>query len=117
LLDPEPSEFWSDHVRFQTRVAPRSGRLGVDRADRIIVDAVLPALALHARRARDGGRERRLLEIVAQMPAASDSVTRRYAPFRPAGEVEAAGLRTLARDYCAAGRCLECDVGRHLLGK
>ena len=116
LLQPEPTPFWMDHVRFQTRVPPTSGRLGVDRADRLIVDALLPAVALHARRARDRPLERRVLDVAAALPAPSDSLTRRYAPYRPAGELEASGLRALARDWCAAGRCLECAVGKHLVG-
>jgi hypothetical protein len=116
LLSVEPSPFWMDHVRFQTRVPPGTGRLGADRADRVIVDAVLPAAALHARRTRDRSLERRVLAVTAMMPAPTDSLTRRYAPFRPAGEMEASGLRALARDWCAAGRCLECDVGKYLVG-
>jgi len=117
LLSFEPSPFWMDHVRFQTRIPPRNGHIGVDRADRLIVDAILPALVLEARRRGEPERERRLVEVADRLPAGSDSVVRRYAPFRPAGELEASGLRALARDWCARGRCLQCGVGRFLLGE
>ncbi len=116
LLSAEPSTFWMDHVRFQTRVPPGTGHLGTDRADRLIVDAILPAVALLARRTRDRPMQKRVLEVAAALPAPSDSLTRRYAPFKPSGELEASGLRTLARDWCARGRCLECAVGKYLVG-
>jgi hypothetical protein len=117
LAGPSPSAFWQGHVLFDRPSSPLTGHLGRERADRLIADALLPALLLDALIRRDRRLVHRVYEAADAMPATPDGVTRRYAGggFKPADEVEAQGLRALAHDWCGHGRCLTCAVGRHLL--
>lgn len=117
LQTPEPSAFWRDHVRFGQITRPSSARIGQERADRILTDAVLPVLSLDARVRRDAAQSASVLKVLTTLPAADDVIVRAYLSegFRPADALEAQGLHALARGYCAETRCLRCAVGRHLL--
>jgi len=118
LTTPRPDPFWQDHVRFGAVTKPSDAGIGKDRADRILTDAVLPALLLDARIRRDRHGSARVLDVFGRLPPALDSVVRPYptADFQPADARETQGLHALARGYCATSRCLRCAVGRHLLG-
>jgi hypothetical protein len=118
LTAPRPDPFWQDHVRFGGVTKPSAAGIGQDRADRILTDAVLPALLLDARIRRDRHGSARVLDVFGRLPPALDSVVRPYPTpdFQPADARETQGLHALARGYCATSRCLRCAVGRHLLG-
>ncbi|CAN5500424.1 DUF2851 family protein [soil metagenome] len=119
LLQLEPHPFWLTHVRLDRKAERRpSAAIGEDRANLVIVNAVLPALMHRATASADRGTEHRLLDLHESLPATSDSVTRPFVSgnFRPASALESQGLHELFRFRCTAGRCLQCPVGRKILG-
>ena len=115
---PEPDPFWLEHVRFE-RPTPACGSaaIGRSRADRILMDALLPVLLHDAE--LHGTREQRTaaLALLEQLPGAEDEVTRLYTPSggRPQSALTTQGLHQLHRSWCGAGRCLDCAVGQALL--
>lgn len=116
---PRPSAFWEAHVRFAEPANVGAAGIGRERADVLIADAALPVLLLDAEQRGDHDQGARVLAALGRLPAASDGVTRLYeaAGLIPADAVEAQGLHGLHRDYCAAGRCLACEIGQQLLGR
>lgn len=109
--------FWETHLRLDRPCAPGPSGIGRAHADEIIVNALLPALLLHAEQAEMPALEDVVYALYERMPAGTDHVTRRYEHrgSRPANALEAQGLHQLYRTRCTAGRCLSCPVGQHLL--
>ena len=119
LAAGEASPFWRTHTRLDKPSKPLSTALGRSRIDGLLLNAVLPVLLLDADRRGDDAAAARVLGLFGRLPAPNDEVTRAYAAagFTPRDAVEAQGLVHLHRHYCAAGRCLECSAGQHLLGQ
>lgn len=117
LLSAEPSPFWHTHVRFGWPAAPSSPRLGRNRGDAILLNAVLPILLLYAEQHAEPGLEERVFGIFEAMPASGNTETRHFEQrgAQVQNALEAQGLQELYRSFCRPGRCLSCPVGQHLL--
>lgn len=118
LTDAKPSPFWETHLRLDRACAPGSARIGRGHADTVLVNAVLPALLVHADQESDPALEALVFDLFESLPAETDSVTRRYESrgTTPANALEAQGLHQLYRTRCTAGRCLSCPVGQWIVG-
>ena len=119
LQEAEPSVFWKEHVRFKHRSPSGSARIGRSRADRILMDALLPILLLDAEQQGDRRQKDRVGRVLAELPAASDEITRKFESHGPIAEgaLGTQGLHQLYRSWCSKGRCLSCAIGRHVLSK
>ena len=117
--EEEPSGFWSEHVRFEQRSPGGSSRIGRSRADRILMDAVLPLLLLDAEQRDDRQQEERVGVVLGKLPAASDEITRKFEHHGAiaGGALGTQGLHQLYRSWCSEGRCLSCEIGQHILSK
>lgn len=118
IQSAEPDAFWRAHVRFERPSAESaSAAIGRERADRILMDAVLPVLLLDAEQRGDFAQHEAAGRVAETLPGAEDEVTRLYtAPgARPESALATQGLHQLHRAWCAAGRCLDCAVGQALL--
>lgn len=113
----EPDAFWRDHVRFEKPAPGTSGALGRERAERILMDAVLPVLLLDAEQQGGLAQYDAVAGVLEALPGAEDEVTRLYDRHgtRPANALLTQGLHQLHRAWCTAGRCLDCAVGQAAL--
>lgn len=114
-----PSGFWETHFRLEKSTKPRDPSVGQRRLDTLIANAVVPVLLLRAEQHADRTLEETAFAVLRALPAGRDSVTRRFRKLgtRPQNAFEAQGLHQLYRTRCTEARCLECAVGRHLLGR
>lgn len=117
LQGATPEPFWEEHVQLGRASRPLSPRVGRSRADRIIANAVLPALLLSAEHDEDSRCAARVVEVYAALPAESDRVTRLFEACgsAPRHALDAQGMHHLFRERCTQGGCLGCPIGRHLL--
>jgi hypothetical protein len=116
LLQVEPDAYWRTHIRPEVRCRDSAAGIGRERADRLVLDAILPVL-LGTAGAHDPDLDERILEVATTFPAAEDRVTRVFTEhgYAPKGALEAQGLHQLYRTRCSRSRCLRCTVGRWLL--
>jgi len=87
-------------------------RLGRSTLDRLILNAILPVLyALHV-------QPERILALLQQMPAESDRIVHRFGTlgYRPENAFFSQALHQLYRSRCVHLRCLQCTIGRYLIG-
>ena len=114
LLGPDPAA----GLLAALREAPASGvpAIGRARARTVLVNAVLPALALDAEMAEDPTVEPRVLDVLDALPPEADRVTRAFAEagLKPKTALETQGTHHLAAAYCDEGRCARCAIGQRL---
>ncbi len=112
-------EFWLSHVRLERTSTHRRASLGRSRADRIILNAVLPVVAFSAGEPPNHEVLSRAREVVRAIPAEDDEVTRSYAAMgaRPESAEESQGLHELSATLCSRAGCLGCRVGRFILSR
>ena len=119
LLAVRPGPFWETHLRLDRATKPRSPGVGRTRIRRLLVNAVLPLLLLLARQQARPSLEKAALRLYRRLPPEDDEVTRRFKALgtRPDDALDAQGLHQLYRTRCTQARCLDCNIGRHLLGQ
>ena len=117
FTEAEPSAFWETHLQLDRACKPSPARIGRGHTDGILLNAVLPVLLLHAEQTADTPLETRVLDLYEQLPAATDTVTRRFERHGtvPENGLEAQGLHQLYRTRCTEARCLSCPAGQHVL--
>lgn len=118
LLHAVPGPFWRRHVRYEKATRPRSPALGTTRIDALIVNAVVPVLLLVARSRQLPDLEEGLFDLLRQVPAPSNTITRLYRSLgtRPTNAWQSQGLHQLYRTRCQQARCLACAIGEQILG-
>ena len=117
LVRVAPGPFWSGHLRLDRPTAQRSAALGVDRADRIIVNAILPVALLHAEQTGNTSLIQHVYRIYGQLPAEQDERVGIFASrgIEPENMIQSQGLHQLYRSRCRTAGCLSCVIGRYLL--
>lgn len=118
-LAAEPSDFWKTHFRLKKATKPRDPSAGQPRRNTLITNAVVPVLLLYAEQHDDRTLKEALRTVLRQLPPGSDRVTRRFKKLGtpPQDTLEAQGLHQLYRTRCSEARCLDCRIGRYLLGR
>ncbi|MDX1439397.1 MAG: DUF2851 family protein [Rubricoccaceae bacterium] len=112
----EPSSFWNDHLRFEKRSSFRTSGIGKRRADRIIVDALLPILLKVALDKKDERLISKIEAVLRTLPTQQDEITERFARYEPleSNVLISQGVHELYRNWCTAGRCLSCEIGKSI---
>ena len=114
-----PSAYWLDHHVPGRRSVPSPKPLGSQSAQRLIVNALVPAAF---ELGRSQGREAlcdRALGWLEQLPAERNGELERWTSLGLAAQSAAQGqaLLELRARYCTPRRCLSCSIGNQLLGR
>lgn len=119
-LQSSPSAFWNTHFGVKkTSKSTKSSmaQMGTDRANIILINALLPAY-LHLADYLELPHLRPMaLELMQQMPKNEDHITRYFAhpSWKPTSATDYQGLHQLYRTRCINTRCLDCAIGQSLL--
>jgi hypothetical protein len=120
LFRTEASPYWAHHYRFGAlveEVLPL--KAGVDFAQQLVVNAVIPLLFFYGRTLKREVWSDRALEWLSSLPAESNKVTRLFAAIgvEPADALESQGLLSLREHYCTKRNCLNCGFGIYMLDR
>ncbi len=117
-LCAEPSSFWNTHLRLDRVTSERNAALGAARRNIIITNAVAPVMLVDAERHGDDAQRECIFDLLRSLPAPADVILRRFRKLgtRASDAFQAQGIHQLYRTRCTQARCLECDIGRYLLG-
>lgn len=117
--DLQVSSYWERHDGFGRPGQARTGSMGKDTRRTIALNSLLPIAILYAE-AHGNQQTANLLEIMPRdWPAEKNKVTQRFLSLGlPIGNArEGQGVLDLEKRYCEPKRCLECAIGRWILGK
>lgn len=116
-LTATPSSFWETHYHLTKEASAHDPGLGASRRDTLLVNALVPVLLLDADQRKDATQVDASIDVLQTLSASKDNIVRRFEELGTEAEsaFEAQGLHQLYREYCTEGRCLECEIGQHLL--
>ena len=116
LFGIEASEYWRTHFIPGAESDSRPKRIGAFKANIIGINLVAVLQFAYgsytsSERLRDSA-----LTLLERLPAEDNRYMREWvnAGVRPGNAFESQALLQLATEYCAAGRCAECPVGRRI---
>lgn len=124
LFIADASGYWQHHYRFGARAkTPIKTLVGKTRAAELVINTLLPVLALYAERSGDLRLSSRVRALYAEYPKTLTSEVSKQMLQETLGSayhVKSAaieqGLLELKTAYCDALRCLECEIGRAIFG-
>ena len=118
LLDVKASSYWDTHFQFdvaQKQVSKKS--LGESSVQNIIINTIAPIQFLYAARQDTNKLQERALQLLEDVPAEKNNITRLWAEndWHAANAAQSQALIQLYNDYCSAKKCLECTIGLNII--
>jgi len=118
LLDITASEYWDTHFQFdvaQEKATPKS--LGKTSVQNIVINTIAPIQFLYAARQDTYKLQERALQLLEDVPAEENNITRIWADnsWKPANAAQSQALLQLYNGYCTSRRCLECSIGLSIM--
>ncbi|MGN6509506.1 MAG: DUF2851 family protein [Chitinophaga sp.] len=118
LLQAEPSAYWQFHYRLDIP-SVRTSAPGKHILHHLIINAIAPLLYLYGKHMRLPAYQQRALHLLEDLPAENNHIIRgwtdEHVPAITAKDSQS--LLQLKQYYCDKKRCLECRVGKSLLGE
>jgi hypothetical protein len=119
LFDIKVSEYWTNHYRFAKETKTFSGALGEDFIRRLVSNVVVPFLFLYGKLKDQPFYHQRALDLLDQLPGENNAVSRKYVALNINNQSAYRSQATiqLHDNYCKLKKCLNCNIGIHLLKK
>jgi hypothetical protein len=111
------NDYWHNHYMFDKTAPFREKRLGTDKCNNIIINSIIPLLYTYGKLVPDRSILKKSLEWLEQMPAENNQILEGWRQVgvsvkRAAGSQ---ALIELKKQYCDQRKCLDCEIGKHLL--
>lgn len=117
LFSAAPSGYWDNHYRFDVP-SVRTASMGRQAVQAILVNAVAPLLHAYGAWLRNGALQERGMALWRALEPEDNRIMRgwRKEAVIARSAAESQGLTELRQQYCDEKKCLECRVGKELLG-
>ncbi|QDK78465.1 DUF2851 family protein [Spirosoma sp. KCTC 42546] len=116
-LQITPSNYWQSHYRFGKQTDKSVSALGLNSAENIVINTVVPLLAAYAHHRGQPAYIDRAIELLEQLPAEKNRLTDTWDTLglgvRTAFDSQAA--IELYNEFCSVKKCLSCQIGAALL--
>jgi hypothetical protein len=116
-LTVRANDYWNDHYVFDKSSSVREKILGRDMCDNIIINSIIPLLYTYGKIIPDSSALKKVVEWLAQIPSEQNELMNNWKRIGVSVN-KAAGsqaLTELKKQFCDQRKCLECEIGRHLL--
>lgn len=118
LFSVSASKYWETHYQFDKKSPKKKKRLSIGFIDLVLVNSVLPLQFAHSNY-QGTDKTEDLLSLVSQLKAETNAIISKFSaigiPSENAFQTQA--LLQLKKKYCEQNRCLQCQIGNHLLKK
>jgi hypothetical protein len=116
-LQITPSNYWQSHYRFGKQTEKGAPALGLNSAENIVINTVVPLLAAYAHHRGQSAYIDRAIDLLEQLPAEKNRLTEGWdrlgLGIRTAFDSQAA--IELYNEFCSVKKCLSCQIGAALL--
>lgn len=119
LLRTEATPYWQEHYVFGAPSRRARKALSAASLDVIIINTALPVLFAYGRHRMDESLCSRSLDMLAQLKAENNHITRLWAEcgLQAENAADSQALIQLKREYCDRKDCLRCRIGYEYLRK
>lgn len=110
------SKYWETHYQFDKESPKKRKRLSSEFIDLLLVNTILPLQFSYADY-QGTDKTEDFLELIKQIKAESNTVISKFASVGVSSEnaFQTQTLLQLKKNYCEKNRCLQCQIGIHLL--
>ncbi|HEY2348782.1 MAG TPA: DUF2851 family protein [Puia sp.] len=116
-LSVKANDYWNNHYIFDKTSIFREKMVGRDMCDNIIINSIIPLLYTYGKMIPDTAALKKAFFWLAQMPAEQNEMMNSWKRIGVSVK-KAAGsqaLIELKKQFCDQRKCLECEIGKHLL--
>lgn len=119
MLEVSASPYWQEHYHFHKSGITVSRKLGKQMIASIIINSIVPLRLLYAQLTDNTDKMEDALQLLSTIAAENNAVIRGWKQlgWEPENAVQTQALLHLYKDFCTYKRCLECQIGYHVLGK
>jgi hypothetical protein len=118
LFQVSASEYWFNHYQFDKESPKKKKALSKSFIDLIVINTILP---LQFAFAKSQGKEisEDLIRLLEEVSPEQNAIIDKFKSFgiESKSAFDTQSLLQLKKEYCNAGKCLECAVGMELLKK
>ncbi|HEU4716694.1 MAG TPA: DUF2851 family protein [Bacteroidia bacterium] len=119
FFDVQASAYWDTHYRFRISSKECVKRLGAQATDVILINTVAPVKFLYGKMKKEERYCDEAIALLEEINAEENSVTRLFSAqaMELRNSADTQGALELKKNYCDRKRCLDCEIGRELLGR
>jgi hypothetical protein len=116
LFKVSASKYWETHYQFDKESPKKRKQLSAKFIDLLLVNTILPLQFSYADY-QGTDKSEDLLDLIKQLKAESNTVISKFATIGISSEnaFQTQALLQLKKMYCEMNRCLQCQIGIHLL--
>ncbi len=113
----EVSDYWKSHFRFGVSSTERSGNIGIEFSQTLILNVIIPILFLYGKEKGKEEFQQRAFDLLEQMKFEKNQITQIYEALNFPNEsaFHSQALIQLNQFYCKPKKCLNCKLGTHLM--
>lgn len=117
-LEVSASPYWSTRYLFDKPAPFSTKQLGTDSIDNIIINTIAPAIFYYGRARGDAAAVDKSMELLRSVQAEKNVVMNAWTQYglKPQNALESQALLGLHTHYCSAKKCLDCAIGKGIIG-
>ena len=117
LFKPEASEYWNNHYVFGSLSAGKPKKAGVQAADIILINSIIPALYTYGKTRDMVLYTERAVNFLENIKPENNSIIIDWIKIgiKPDSALSSQALLQLRDSYCRKRRCLDCRIGFKLI--
>lgn len=112
------SDYWQHHYLLNDEKKQRkTGSIGIATIELILINTIVPLFFAYAKTKNQPAFSARALEILEALPAEKNSIIQLWNNINiaPQNALESQALIEIQTNYCAAKKCLDCNIGSKTL--
>jgi hypothetical protein len=119
ILDVTANDFWHYHYSLDEATTFQPKHLGTEMSHQLIINAVIPLIFAVGQRHQQPLLQQRVINWLTEMAAEKNQLISGWerAGVTVLNAAESQALIELKKSYCTVKRCLECQIGHHLLNR
>ncbi|MGF1636772.1 MAG: DUF2851 family protein [Cyclobacteriaceae bacterium] len=116
-LEITPSDYWQNHYHFSKPSKKHIAEMGIASVEGIMINTVAPLMVAYGIFRDDNDWLEKAISLLQTVPAEKNSVVERVksAGISPENAYDTQAMIELYRNFCVPRKCLDCQIGTHIL--